>query len=119
TGNFTTDPGTISDGQTVCVRHSASSANSTTVNTTLTVGGVSDTFTTTTIPGFTLTAAQSGTGSGTIAGPGITCPGDCSELFDLGTSVMLTATPTGSNAFVSWTNCDSVVLNQCNVTMTA
>lgn len=46
--SFTSNNGTISNGQTVCVRHTSSSNGSTTVNTTLTVGGVSDVFSSTT-----------------------------------------------------------------------
>jgi VWFA-related protein len=45
---FTRDPGTINDGDTVCVRHNASAAPTTTNTTTLTIGGVSGTFTSTT-----------------------------------------------------------------------
>jgi VWFA-related protein len=47
-GSFTRDPGTINNGETVCVRHKASTATSTSNTTTLTIGGVSGTFTTTT-----------------------------------------------------------------------
>ncbi|MGQ0700370.1 MAG: choice-of-anchor Q domain-containing protein [Panacagrimonas sp.] len=49
TGTFTATATTISSGQTVCVRHTSSSLGSTATNTTLTVGGVSDTFTSTTV----------------------------------------------------------------------
>jgi hypothetical protein len=45
---FTSAAGTIAKGESVCVRHTTSSAYSTRVNTTLTVGGVSDTFSSTT-----------------------------------------------------------------------
>jgi hypothetical protein len=45
---FTSAGGSISNGQTVCVRHTASAAFSTAIQTTLTVGGVSATFTSTT-----------------------------------------------------------------------
>jgi hypothetical protein len=41
-------PGTINNGQTVCVRHTSSATSGGVVNTTLTVGGVSDAFTSTT-----------------------------------------------------------------------
>jgi VWFA-related protein len=47
-GTFTRDPGEISAGQTVCVRHQASDQPSTSRTTTLTIGGVSGTFTSTT-----------------------------------------------------------------------
>jgi hypothetical protein len=44
-GPWTAAPGTIANGETVCVRHTSSAANATAVTTTLTVGGVSDAFT--------------------------------------------------------------------------
>lgn len=43
-GAFTSANGTISDGQTVCVRHTAAATGGDTVDTTLTIGDVSDTF---------------------------------------------------------------------------
>lgn len=46
---FTGVTGTISNNQTVCVRHTSSSVPSTATNTVLTVGGVADTFTSTTV----------------------------------------------------------------------
>jgi Bacterial Ig domain len=48
TGSFTSSPGSIRSGQTVCVRHSSAAAGNTQTNTTLTIGGVSDVFTSTT-----------------------------------------------------------------------
>ena len=45
---YTGTASTISNGQTVCVRHTSSGTAGGVVNTTLTVGGVSDTFTSTT-----------------------------------------------------------------------
>lgn len=47
-GTFTNSPGTITNGQTVCVRHTTSTEFSGTKVTTLKVGGASATFTTTT-----------------------------------------------------------------------
>ena len=47
-GAWTNFTGTVSNGDTVQVRNTTSASFSTSVNTTLTVGGVSDTFTTTT-----------------------------------------------------------------------
>ncbi len=46
---FTSTAGTISDGQSVCVRHTSSAAFDTDVVTTLTIGGVNGTFTSTTL----------------------------------------------------------------------
>jgi uncharacterized delta-60 repeat protein len=53
TATFTAAAGTVSQGQTICVRHTSSATNSTAVNTVLTVGGVSDTFTSTTMAAVT------------------------------------------------------------------
>lgn len=48
-GPFVSTPGTVANGQTVCVRHTSAASNSSAVNTTLTVGTVPDTFTSTTV----------------------------------------------------------------------
>lgn len=61
-GTFTSDTGTITNGQTVCVRLTASSAYSTAVTATLNVGGVSGAFTVTTRPA--PPASQGGGGGG-------------------------------------------------------
>jgi alpha-tubulin suppressor-like RCC1 family protein len=47
-GTFTSSPGTISPGQSVCVRHLASATPGATVTTTLTIGGVAGSFSSTT-----------------------------------------------------------------------
>ncbi|GEM_PF-2822972 len=41
-------------------------------------------------------------GSGTITGPGISCPGDCNESYSDGTWVTLIATPSAGYFFTSW-----------------
>ncbi len=61
--DFTNLPTTISDGETICIRQTASTTSSTTKTTTLTIGGVSGTFSTT-------TAAGSGGGGGGGGGGG-------------------------------------------------
>jgi hypothetical protein len=48
-GSYVSSAGTAQNGDTFAVRHTSSSSNSTATNTVLTVGGVSDTFTSTTI----------------------------------------------------------------------
>ncbi len=50
-GAFATATGTISNGETVCVRHQSAPTTATATATTLTVGGVVDTFTSTTAAG--------------------------------------------------------------------
>ena len=48
-GSYTSDVGTVENGNTVTVRHTSSGSFSTATNTVLTIGGVSDTFTSTTV----------------------------------------------------------------------
>jgi hypothetical protein len=48
-GAWTSAVGSVNNNDTVAVRHTSSPSNSTVMNTVLTVGGVSDTFTTTTL----------------------------------------------------------------------
>ena len=48
-GTFTNSAGTVTNGQTVKVKHTSSSSNNTATDTVLTIGGVSDTFTSTTV----------------------------------------------------------------------
>lgn len=48
TGTFTASGGTIANNEQVCVRHTASASFAASTNTVLTVGGVTDTFTSTT-----------------------------------------------------------------------
>ncbi|MGH2661889.1 MAG: Calx-beta domain-containing protein [Actinomycetota bacterium] len=44
----------------------------------------------------------SGSGTGTVSGPGIGCPGDCSEIVSNGTAMSLSATATGASTFQGW-----------------
>lgn len=50
-GTFVTTAGTVSSGNTVRAQHTSSGSESTAVNTVVTIGGVSDTFTSTTVGG--------------------------------------------------------------------
>ena len=50
----------------------------------------------------TLTVQTQGAGSGTVTGPGISCPGDCTETYPNGQQVTLTATPSGGSSFGGW-----------------
>jgi hypothetical protein len=65
-----------------------------------------------------LTANFAGNGSGTIVSSpsGLSCASTCSATFPSGTTVTLTATPTGTSTFGSWANCDSVSGSVCTVT---
>ena len=56
----------------------------------------------------TLNVIKTGTGSGTVTGDGISCGADCSETYDEGTVVELTATPATGSVFAGWSgDCDS------------
>ena len=68
--------------------------------------------------GFTLSVGVSGTGSGTVTGTGINCPGDCSEFFNSGTSVTLTAIPATGSDFTGWSGACSGT-GTCTVSMTS
>ncbi|MFO1465108.1 MAG: VWA domain-containing protein [Steroidobacteraceae bacterium] len=63
TGNYTSAAGSISNGQTLCVRHTSDAAYATDHVTTVTVGGVTGTFTST-----TKAAAAAGGGGGGALG---------------------------------------------------
>lgn len=58
-GTFTSSNGSVTNGNTVVVRHMSSAQNATTTNTILTIGGVSATFSSTTVPAGTGSAAAS------------------------------------------------------------
>ena len=66
---------------------------------------------------------KTGTGSGTIGtvtvppSAGIGCGPNCTA-YPVNTAVILTPTPGPTSIFSGWTGCDSVVGNDCNVTMT-
>ena len=58
-------------------------------------------------------------GGGTVTGNGVNCGGDCTETFNAGTVVTLTATPATGYIFSSWTGADSANGSTCSVTMNA
>jgi uncharacterized repeat protein (TIGR01451 family) len=75
----------------------------------------------------TLSVTTSGDGDGVVTSDddGINCDStvgdpeftDCSEVYDDGTNVTLTATPNEGSGFVQWTGCDSTEGNTCFLTM--
>ncbi|MBK9031084.1 MAG: hypothetical protein IPL61_07075 [Myxococcales bacterium] len=69
---------------------------------------------------YTLTVTRAGTGTGTVTSTpaGITCGADCSELYDHGTSVTLTATPAVGSTFTGWSGACAGV-GTCAVAVTA
>src|SRR5205823_358167 len=67
-----------------------------------------------------LTVAISGTGTGTVTSSpvGISCGGDCSEVYDPNTVVALAAMPSAGSVFAGWSGtCGG--LGGCSVTMDA
>jgi hypothetical protein len=67
-----------------------------------------------------LNVSKSGTGGGRITSSpsGIDCGTVCSESFDSGTMIILTAQPDQNSVFsTGWSGCDSTNGNQCMVTM--
>ncbi len=82
----------------------SSSSAPVTTDLTLDIGGVTDTFSVTTIQQFTLSTTLSGNGSGTATSSpgGIDCGSDCSELYGGGTTVTLIARPDSDSVFVGW-----------------
>ena len=69
----------------------------------------------------TLSVVRAGVGTGSVSSspPGISCGTDCSETYDSGTSVTLTATAAGGSTFFGWIGCDTVSGATCTVTMSA
>ena len=55
-----------------------------------------------TIQNRTLTVNYNGTGGGFVSGPGIACPEDCTEIYNYGNEVTLTAYPSGGSDFAGW-----------------
>ncbi len=72
-------------------------------------------------PGIPLTVAVEGTGSGTVTSDkgAISCNPFCSDDYEAGTVVVLTATPTPGSTLYSWKYCDKGGVNgrQCTVTL--
>jgi hypothetical protein len=57
-------------------------------------------------------------GGGVVTGPGINCPGDCTELYEPGTPVTLSVTPDYDHfIFLHWEGCDSVSYLTCFLTI--
>ena len=68
---------------------------------------------------YQLTVSNTGVGSGTVTGTGISCGSDCSETYPGGTSVMLTATPASGSIFTGWSGACTNSSGTCTVAMTA
>jgi VCBS repeat-containing protein len=72
-------------------------------------------------PQFDLTVNLTGNGSGNVGSTpaGITCGADCNELYNVGTSVTLTATPDANSNFTGWSGACSGTDANATVTMDA
>ncbi len=68
---------------------------------------------------YTLTVSKAGTGTGTVTGSGISCGTDCSEAYDSGTVVTLTATASSGSQFSGWSGGGCSGTGQCVTSMTA
>ena len=105
-GGWTATPGSVVDGDTAQVRQTSSASYGTTTDLTLDIGGVSDTFSVTTLVQHTLTVSLSGTGTGTVTSTpaSIDCPDtNCSALFDDNQTVTLTSVADPDSQFHGWT----------------
>jgi hypothetical protein len=120
TNNFLSVPGTIENGQVLCLRHQAAASANTLTTTVLNIGGVSGNFTSTTaqaIPeAFLLTVTNGGNGTVTSDLTGIDCGNTCSASFTGGAVVTLTANAASGSAFSGWSGaCTGIGV--CRITM--
>ena len=102
-GTYTSSDGTCVNGDTFRVQHTSSSSNSTAVNTTLTIGGVSDTFTSTTLAG----------SGGTTGTPKLTAT-ISTQSWGIGYTSTVTVKNTGTAPTSAW----KVVVNLNGTTLT-
>ena len=68
---------------------------------------------------YTLSVTKSGTGSGTVTATGINCGTDCSEPYNSGTTVTLTAAASSNSTFTGWSGGCTGTASTCSVSMTA
>jgi hypothetical protein len=66
----------------------------------------------------TLTVSVAGTGSGNVSGSGISCPGTCSQSYNDGTTVTLTAPAAAGSTFTGWSGACSGT-GTCTLTINA
>ncbi|MGO9951488.1 MAG: InlB B-repeat-containing protein [Dissulfurispiraceae bacterium] len=77
-------------------------------------------FTSTSVPmQYSLTVTDSGTGSGTVTSSpgGINCGTTCSNLYNPGALVILTATPTNNSTFSGWAGGGCTGTGTCSITI--
>jgi hypothetical protein len=80
-------------------------------------GTVTLTCSPTTLHELTVTKAGSGTGVVTSNPAGINCGSDCSNEYAVGTSVTLTANPSGGSSFAGWSGACTGASSTCTVAM--
>ena len=68
------------------------------------------------VPRVALTVTKTGSGTGTVTGPGINCGHICAATLIAGTEVTLTASPAGGSTFAGWSGVCSGT-GSCQVTM--
>jgi hypothetical protein len=73
-----------------------------------------------TLDQYTLTVARNGAGTGTVTSnpAGINCGTDCDQAYNYNTSVVLTAVPSGTSAFLGWSGA-CMGTGTCTVVMSA
>jgi hypothetical protein len=67
----------------------------------------------------TLSVSTAGSGSGSVTGGAITCPGTCSHAYPEGTLVALIAAPAAGSTFTGWSGGGCTGTAGCSVTMSA
>ena len=83
---------------------------------TVTMNGTKSVSATFTLNTYTLTATKSGTGSGSLTAPGLSCVGNtCTGTYNYNETVHITATADTGSVFGSWSGCDSVNGNVCTI----
>jgi hypothetical protein len=87
----------------------------------VTLAGATTVTATFTVNTYTLSVTKSGAGSGTVTSnpTGISCGADCSQSYNHGTSVTLTASPSSGSTFAGWSGGGCSGTGTCTVSVTA
>jgi Divergent InlB B-repeat domain len=67
----------------------------------------------------TMTVKLAGSGSGSVTGPGMDCPDQCSDIYPIGQEIRLTATANGGSTFTGWSGAGCAGTGSCTVTLAA